>query len=409
MLYERAENRDMARIPPSKSAGLNAIDRVYCSHVLVHRVFDLVELRWLRRIAKTVRSAVTASVTTPMQSERVQHWSLCMLELLLADDLQEVAGRVGFDAEFDGVDAEVVRAIYGFDRDIQLATMMMVADTASGTQDGQIALSIAEALVSEFRAAPCTVRHRLANRVTSFEFPNAPVELLAWLAQLGIVTSAKYRTSALVLREAPEPSVLRAASLCELATIRSYLSANSLLSAPPGFGADLVLGVYGKYMRNGSKDQMLRFLQTQVYRHRSSALESKMMSLSAERLNNREYSASFLASANSLAPYNPFAINKQSTAVSDVGALMIGMRMARSGKALYTDLGGDSIAHEVSAELRGHGFEMHARTLHRRLIGSHREHVRDLRGYRDNLREFGIVLPAMLGDIHHYYLCAFGN
>jgi len=397
----------MARTLASKAAGIDLLDRLYCNQIFVYLVLGPEERGWLQSLAKRVQAAIAERGAIGLRAERLQHWALCMLEIFLADELEDLAKRIPFDAPPlpVGLTPKIAADVHAHRRKYFAAFALTVSNCLESSEDEYVALEVASELTDEFRSAPPAVRHRLVERVLAIEFPDAPIDVFAWLADMGVVPSAKFREGTAAALRLGAVAV-RAASICEFETLRSYIAGGMRLGHGGRGWAEVLLAQSEHKLSNEVKDRLLAVMQAEERRHNSTALSNRSVVLTDSRWMDKEYISSFLTSCHSMAPYIRAALQKQSTALSNIAAAMISMRKANgdSGKALYAEEGAqDTIAHDISADLRQRGFKVNARSIYRHFCESHRAHVANRRGYFALLQRLDIALPAEYGDMFHYY------
>ncbi|CAB3764506.1 hypothetical protein [Paraburkholderia solisilvae] len=396
----------MTRTTASKDAGIDLLDRLFCNQILVYLVFGSEERGWLQRLATRVQDAVAATGATGLRAQRLQHWTLCLLEIFLAGELFDLAKSVQFEPPPlpASLDRETVDDIRAFQRRYFAAFALAVADEMGDPRDKGVPLEVACELAEEFRDAPCAIRHRLVERVLAIQFQDAPIDVFAWLAETGVVPSAKFRQpgAPAVLAEA---IAVRAASLCEFEMLRSYIAGSTRLGRYDGGWAKALLTQLPDHLSNESKERLLEVMQAEERRLCSITLKDRFTVFMEPRWREKGYVTMFFARCHSMTPYVRAALEKQSTALTDIGAAMIAIRKAQNpDKAIYAAEGmQETIADDVCTELRMRGLEVNARTLYRHFSTSLRDHVENLQGYYRLLGRLNTVLPAEYGDIYHYY------
>lgn len=413
----RLATTQMPRTTATKAAGIDLLDRLYCNQILVHLVFGLEERDWLRRLATRVRVAVAEKGVTGLQAERLKHWTLCLLEIFLADELYDLAKRVPFDLPPlpAGLSSKMDADVNAYKRDFFAGIAVAVSESRLAPEYENVALEIASGLKEKFRSAPSAVRHRLVERVLAIEFPDAPIYVFAWLAEMGVVPSAKFRKERSTV-PLPDVVAVRAASICEFEMLRSYVAGSMRLGRHNRGWAEALLTQMGKPLSNQAKDRLLSVMQAAERRQILPALKNSFAVLIESRWRDEDYMASFFANCHSMAPYIRTAFQKQSTALTDIAAAMMMIKVrkmtADSHKALYTVEAEDgkepaSIAHDVSTELCKSGFQLNARTIYRHYSENLQIHVANLSGYFKMLKRFDTALPAEYEDIYHYYQAGF--
>lgn len=403
----RRATTQMTRTTASKAAGIDLLDRLYCNQILVHLIFGLEERDWLQRLAMQVRAAVREKGATGLRAERLLHLTLCLLEIFLADEFEDLAKRVPFDPPPLPPDLTpaIVAKIRAHNRNYFAAALLAADNRMGAPEDEYVALEVASGLKDEFRSAPASVRHRLVERVLAIEFPNAPIDVFTWLAKMGVVPSKKFRDG-IAAPPLHEAVVVRAASICEFEMFRQLIAGQMHFGdrCDGGFSKALRTQLKG-HISDEARERLLTVMQAEERRINSPTLQNSFAWLIESRWKDKDYVALFLSNCHSMAPYIRAALHKQSTALSDIAAAMIAIRKTTQDpdKALYAEEREDTIAHDVSTELSNRGFNVHARTIYRHFRESLQIHATHRNSYFKLLNRLDVALPAEYGDIFHYY------
>ena len=403
----------MTRTTAAKAGALDLLDRLYRNQLLVHFAMDHVELGWLREITSSVDAAVKDLGVSELRSARLTHRALAILEIYLADDfeafeqhMKQLEVKPAWDA-----DPTLIGRVCRHRQNYFAGFVVAVGNLSSDPGDGDAALAIALDLVDTCRAAPPAVRHRLVERSFAYAFPQAPIQLFAWLAGHGLIPSAKFGTS----RRALDPDVAltaRAGSLCELEMLRACAQEQMRQEegVPDRGFADHVRRAVPRHMSDAAHASLCKVAQAIESRRLVPHEQRKFAFMLDGRWKESDYLRIFFAHSHLMAPYARALVEKQSTALTDMGAAEIALRKASTdrSKALYGFRKDDqaSLAEDVSIALQRLGFDVNARTLYRHLV----ERVsRQMTAVANGLafqRHVGIVYPAEYDDVYHCYQVA---
>lgn len=407
----------MARITHDEEAGLDLLDRLYCSHILVHQVFNEGERDWLQRISLEVQAAAVSRLPPTCPPEvitRVTHWALCMLEFWLANDATDFAEVLKLPP-MEEIEPEKYERLREHELHSHLATMTVFGDMAGDLEEdpiqvGSTAVSIAAQLHEGYKEAPSTVRFRLVENVLAMDYPTLPIVAFRWLADSGVVRPSKFNTIPREYETEERVALVRAASLCELEILRSYISTNTLLAIEPSHITDVFLDRFSDDISDAAQDVLVDTQARQLKRSGMSTTKRTFMAVKTSWLFRPGYVQSFFEDAYQLAPHARFAMNKKSTALTDIGASLIGLPLAGCGpKALFKN-DEDSRATKAAETLAQHGFSVHPRTLYTRFKTSHKAHKELIKNvYYESLLHFGLAFPPLVGNTPHLVLCAAGS
>lgn len=395
----------MARTTEAKAAGLDLLDRLFRNQILVHLVLSGDEREWLARLKALVDKGANTTGIQGVEAERLRHWTYCLLEILVADHhgsgLERMPGAPPLPSNLS---MATVQRIAEFERVFFAGLALGFGESIGGSAATTVraALDLAEGLVEDFRGAPAVVRLRLAERALAFEFPEAPLEALQWLASVGILRPAKF--SARPTTEPVSKAVaVRAASIYEFETIR---------------GLTRILAGDVKI----SKASQEKFVQRMQSVSEKDANDVDVVLLDMQRAEARlrqpgnlfalalcdpqwcfapESASRFLAKCHQVTPYMRTSLHKQSTALTDIAAAIARIRKTRStpSRALYAvDSKRGTIADDVAELLCARGFEVHPKTIHRHLLSRMATPVHVQTFYREAVSQMGIAWPAHWPD-----------
>ncbi|MBU6246643.1 MAG: hypothetical protein KGN77_02710 [Xanthomonadaceae bacterium] len=391
----------MARHTNLTAAGLDLLDRVYRTQILVDLEFSDEERQALQDIAEQTRSMWEAEGLEGLRLERAIHYSLAGLEILLADEVDVMAQRVGASPPPapDGMTPETFEKGRQFYRDLPIGIFLGFAELV--LRQGEIYLSILNTLAKDWGGAPATLRHRLCERVLAVEYPDAALDVLAWLAQLKVLEPAKYTGPRSVDRSHACVS-LRAMSLWELDTWRQ--SVQTIQSADSMIPLRLVMN----FEKTAVSPQAFERVVEAMQRAQRAAVKSegfRLLLLLDEKWHDPHYVRATLSRLRAYAPWLRVNLEKQSSAVSDIAAALLDRAKRKNeGKALFSsDTERESHAEDIRGALKCRGFTMNAQTIYRRYTSTHQEHREHLHGYYRLLKHLNATYPADFIDLFQLY------
>jgi hypothetical protein len=393
---------NMALTTASKAAGIDLLDRLYRNQILVHLLYEPAEREWLERIEKMVQAGIEEQGVGGWQAARLKHLALSVLEILVADEMHAVVARSPFEVPPlpSDLPLDSVLKVAAFNRKF-LAALCVVASDSSGVVNSALAVRVAENLVAGVRHAPVSVRYRLAERVLAFEYPDAPIEALGWLAATGVVPPKKY-DGRKVIKPFNEAVAIRVASICELEVLRMSALRFARMGTKTLSLAHGLRTALADRLPTEASARFLELAQAEERRMESPLLGGTCLPVPhPDKWTDKKVIAAFLRECHKLAPYLRSSLEKQSTALTDIAAAMIAVRRKSQDKAVFSETKGTgSIAHDMSAELARRGFTVDPRTLHRHFarLGTHlvlQQH------YLDTLKWANVAFPAEWSDIPH--------
>lgn len=391
----------MARHTVLIAAGLDLLDRVYRTQMLVDLVFSDEERQALKGLAAQTRSMCVDAGLQGLRLERAIHYVVAGLEILAADDVDVMARKIGVlpPPTPDDMSSEVFEKAKQFNKDFPLGLFLAIAETVVG--DRQIYLDVLNTLAHNWGGVRATLRHRLCERVLAVEYPDAPLDVLAWLARLKVLAPAKYTGPKTV-----DPSLdrvsLRAMSLWELDTWRQTVQAK-YRDVDPTLPLRFVMN-----LKKAVSHQALERVWEATQRAHRAAVTSegfRWLVLMEDNWHEPQYIHATLARLRAFAPWLRVNLEKQSSAVSDIAtALLDRAKRENEEKALFSaDTECESHAKDIKGALKSRGFTMNAQTIYRRYTSMHQEHLRHLRGYHALLEKLDSTWPADYADIYQLY------
>jgi hypothetical protein len=272
-----------------------------------------------------------------------------------------------------------------------MAMLATVADFALG--EDKLYWKVLNALLGAWSNASATIRHRLCERVFAIQYPNAPLDVMAWLARLEVLTPAKY-TGPHTINRALDSVSLRAMSLWELDTWRQW-SYNLVEGADNTLALRVVMG----YERDAVSPHALERVWDATQRAQKAATAHKDKGphlLLESSWHDRQYIHETLLRLRTRAPWLRGNLHKQSSAVSDIATAFLGWcKRAEPELVLFSaDTERDSLANEVKLGLKSRGFTMNAQTIYRRYTTAHQQHLSSLRYYYGLQKETGTTGPV---------------
>ena len=211
----------MAKTSRLKAAGMDLLDRVFRNQLLVDLVLDDDDRQLLTAIVSKTRSILEPQGLRGLRLQRAVHYILAALEALSADDPHDLRARSSLSLSLPDVPKDVgeeaLKDFMKHNREFAAAYLLAVGKVA--TEDADLMPPGFDELATQCRQAPVTVRQRLTERTFAVEFPAACVEILAWLAAMGIVVPAKFGKESVQVSSLEEVS-LRAMSMWEMDRLR---------------------------------------------------------------------------------------------------------------------------------------------------------------------------------------------
>jgi hypothetical protein len=399
----------MGRITAQQTAALDVLDWLYFNHVLVLCVAGDDDLTWFKQFIDQVDERVRQAGLAGSQAECMKHYVLCFMEILLADPIEKLVEN-NFIAPIPmppGLDADKFREHNEFKQRYFLAMVLAVGETAHHESLGA-ALDIATELLDDFRDAPATVRHRLAERCLAFQFLHAPFDFFTWVAELEVIHCNKFqakRTSFV-----PDNVIVRIVLLCEFESIRrSVTSEQSDIASVRALLEGLASSLSVKARKLLLRDK--HHYETQFYTQPSSR---RMHIFDLDKLRDPDYVRQFLEGFNNVFHRNRLWQGSQASWLGMLGAALVALHKAHVSPELpiymyvspYEDKGKDRKEQDCTADrialfLRQRGFTIHARTLYDR----HCHFTGDLSArvlcYYNALRLAGAAPPADSPDMFY--------
>lgn len=390
----KARPIEMARTTPAKAAGLNLLDRLYRNQMIVDLVFSQDERQALESISSQARSMLEAAQLGGLPLERAIHYALTGLEILAADNIEDIADRVELSTQSrEALGDHTFLAVMKFSRDAALALHLAMAGHVVGNQ--QAVIDVVNALAEECRAAPAIVRYRLAERALAVEYPDSPLQVMTWLARMDVVRSAKFNGRDKI-QHSLDPVSIRAVSLLELETFRRVVQSLSLASDP----RQVVRRIMGRDDESVSEAAFVRLADVAKREGALAQAGPRMCVPLAHRWSDRGYIQGLFDVLYETAPWVHVELNKKSTAVSDIAAAMIARaKLKNPQRATYAEGAAVTLSQEVAEKLLEHGFNVNPQTLQRHYVGSHNKHLKDLSRCCEAVRAVGVALPATDPDI----------
>ncbi|MCU1724518.1 hypothetical protein [Pseudomonas sp. 5P_5.1_Bac1] len=179
----------MARITKAQKAGLDFLDLVLFSELVVYRGMDAEERRQLDTVVQRV-TQMAESRHAGREVEIIKHLAYYFLEVSLANTAEELRQAIPVDVPRPDLSNETIEAVDRFTRDFQMAFMLAMTSTSTGVE-ASYALEIAETLRGEFVGYSALVRRDLLKRCFVREFGDVSVGVYCWLTVTGVLPVTK--------------------------------------------------------------------------------------------------------------------------------------------------------------------------------------------------------------------------
>lgn len=353
----------MARVTRHQAAALDILDWLYFNQILVHCIYSESEWHWFWSLLDDVKQAVAQTGATDQNAECLKHAIFCVMEIELHDSISRHA--VDLQIPFpDGITQESFKHFEAHQRLSFLATLEVFSKTA-GRLSQQIAIEIAERLISKYRDGPIELKYRLAERCLAFEYMAAPVEFFKWMLHLGALESKKYRRVASTVGF-NELIALRIGLLCEFQALRTAWRVTYDSQSP---SMPLLQNV----------DQLTRRERDEIFKNirhfddLSAQTNRKFGYFVPNRMLEASYMQTFLQTYGQNCFRTRLVSGTQGKWLGMLGATLmrIRRRVLQPDETIYSEEGsGDSNSKKIAAFLLARGFTVQPRTLY--------EHYRDL-------------------------------
>lgn len=390
----------MGRIPSCQSAAVDVLDRLLFNQILVFCVYDDSERDWLARIVAGVASAVDATGTTGLRAQCLMHCVLCLMEVQLSEDLDEIRlpGMV-FPERPEGVSEDQSRRIQEYNRSYFQAYVIAMSKMVHGDAMAP-AHEIATDLAPAFRHAPASVRYRLAERCLVYAFPQAPLDGLSWLVKSDVIRSDKQMTAK--LPELPsQPVFARIGLLCEFDMIRNYIGR---VAGAPNIAA-IALNHNATKLSEATNKVLLRMQYGIEELARLESLSNSVPTFDTGKLHDPAYLRGFYERVSRFCPHMRIAKGTLGKWVGALGAVMVEIDrfLHRTDKPVYVEAdNSNTITSDVAIALKHRGFTVGGRTLYARHSEFSGNLFSQVRTYRQILETSGAAIPAHFCDLFYY-------
>lgn len=352
------------KVTETQEFALDLLDKLYFNQLLVFCAMNTVERQWLESITGRLEKEVSAAGYRGIAAEIAKHGVLCLVEIILADDILDMGGP--FKRSREPMDAQTLED-YKRTRDfLKNYAQAWLIDFYQSTKDFDLCdiLDIAQKIAKDYEKAPVIIRYKLMERCFSFSYATAPIDCLWHFAKTEVVTGKKYPVAKLS-GEIDTHFMARLMMLCEFMEIRRYLKRAS--------------------SREDLSHELVSLAQNSLYassREKLVALSQKRVSALMDKNQQKKYAHFDLDQLESQEQYQQFfeALNKNHTHyridsgslggwLGTLGAAQVEIDLAASNKQLsiYTEINNDgTITDKITRKLQDRGFSITARTLYER-------------------------------------------
>lgn len=392
----------MPRVSACERGGLDLLELLYRNNLLVHIWFAEDERQVLNVIVKRFRQEVEEAGFSGLKAESLVHWALCLTEIHAADDPDTFLHREELSTLWADMTREQYIKVRYAKRNIMAELNLATSGHGLATTDALIdSLSrLALHAAGKLKQMSSICRVRFAERAFAAEYPDAPINVLSWLAAMGVIEPGekKYSKPVDIHTFAFQDQAYRAALLVQFDSLRKYVHG-------AGGSKELVRGMYSGL--TSTKDAsiieaMSRWEDAAGNRVHLPKLKNSILAIdcSAWSCGDVRKIKSTIAQFPSLAPSYQAFLTKKSTALTDIAGAMIrthpwNENQVGLGRFSHTS---ESKAEYVQKELERRGFTVGARTIHIHNRDSVQKHVDLMEYYLEMLKVAPFVFPCEVED-----------
>jgi|GEM_PF-2222071 len=389
----------MSRPTPQQEAAFDVLDWLYFNQILVFPLYSKNDLMWLARITDNVTDAVRKTGATGLTAECLKHGVYCLLEIYLADDLENFCeNAVRINQCPAQIDSDALPEQSELQRDF--ANYVINRCKLDRGESMDRAIDIVADLLEGIRKAPTSVRWRLVERCLAYEYRSAPLDFLAWLAKLGVIRSKKYPSEKIAATPCDE-LVARIGLMCEFETIRKHIGRKYKVD-------NEAAEIYDVY-----KDKLSQSAKI-LFRNDSRRVEdlvdiesSRTLCFCIDRRRDVKYVAHFLSEFHLLYHRIRLLQCTQAGWLGALGAFMVEMEKSFNctKKPIYNAIDNKgTITDDVSNRLHEQGFSINSQVLYKRHRKFAEKTYRMVRAYYEVIDKVGATLPAAYDDMFFYTL-----
>lgn len=429
----------MPRVPPKTRAAFDILDWLFFNQTWFLRLSEddqtlhegslrAEELIALYKIVQRVNDEVASTGATGIAAQALKHTVYCLLEAGFSDDLLQksrsghadrfgVADKRGMSMSKLAESIEPTQAIriHEHQQHFFMALIAAFGEKAHGVRMGT-ALAIATTVGAAFSDAPTAVKYRLAERVVTLEFMDAPVKFLSWMYRIGVLTSEKFVVRR-ATRDITEDFKARVGLLCEFTLMRDFMARclpgknaarrKAICRLQAELGHDLSEAAWEQLQ---NEDDFYKRLA------RQKAHQSDITTFNLKRLEDDAYLHEFLEYFASNHLRSRFWTGPQHSWTGVVGSGMIRTyhslvdpqrRLTRNGNNYSTSgkppVHDETVAQHICQNLNEHGLDCRPGSLYETYIERYMKQPAGLYYratiYHQLLQEFDVVFPVQMFDV----------
>lgn len=385
----------MGRITPSHVAGLDLIDKLFFNQILVLCIFQE-ELKWLNELDIDLKRELTKRGVEGVKMQIVRHSVLCLLESEISDSILQL--NEAFPDQLpslpDNITIHQYEQVQSHNLEYFQAMVLAIMSVFHQCED-QVVIEIKNALLGKYKRAPVTVRHRLVDRMFSYEFMNAPIDCFTWLAKMEVLESSKYPSSRLKAKYDHE-FLERLVLLCEFDIQRAYIHRNKFNDFEGSLNVINSIKNLSKNARKSIASQVLKSIEIDILGENKntfpginlSELENPV-SIQHFFINLNMYRISFRVFQGSLAGFIGMLC----------GGMVEVMIYSDQKKSIYSaERNEGSLTEYISNIMGNRGFRINARTIYERHRDFKDTILKIITAYYELMRFVNVSIPPWCDD-----------
>lgn len=393
----------MGRVASHQVAGLDFIDKLYFTQLLVFCTMSQAERNILERIIGRIEEEVEKLHLAVVEAAVFRNAIFSMLEVAISNNLTDLGRSFHIDAPPMPEDLKKVSPALSEHNRIYLMTMVRATVEMSKQVDLRQAVKIVEHLATEFSDAPAVVRYDLSERCFALEYLNGPLACFAWLCKVRVLNVTK-TTPERLPEEFHTEFLLRLVMMCEFEDVCAHF--RRILE--PGNPAALMLDAAKTFEHSAATRARLFELETKL---RGAMvipeLRSSFSVLSLDDLNSEQALQRFFSQIGSRR--GRFRISNGTIAswLGTLGAAMVEIqhRIVGNKKPIYIEICNEgSITDTVMLKLKKLGFVINPRTLYERHRELRQGNLRIVQVYYNILEKEDVAIPPQYDDMFYFGL-----
>lgn len=393
----------MGRIANHQVAGLDFIDKLYFTQLLVYCSMSQAERNILERVIVRVEKEVEKLHLPVFEAAVFRNAIYSMLEVALSNNVSDLGKSFHVDLPPFSEDLKTARSkIEEFIRNYLMA-LVMASVEVSKQVDLSKAVEILESLALEFSDAPAVVRYDLSERCFALKYLNGPMDCFAWLCKVRVLNSTKTTPERLPVAFNTE-FLWRLVMMCEFEDVCAYFK--RLLKS--GNLAAVMLDASEKFEYSAASREKLFKLETKFRGAMvTPELSSSFCVLLRDDLKSEQALQRFFSQIGSRRGRYRISEGTIASWLGTLGAAMVEILYRLEGNIapIYVEIFNEgSLTDTVRLKLKDLGFSINSRTLYER----HRElcqgNLRVVKVYYDILVKEDVAIPPHEDDVFYFGL-----